>query len=168
MERRATEIEQDFLEQTTRHQAVIHKICRIYADSPEDRRDLFQEILYQLWRGYPSFQGKSAFSTWMYQIALNTAITSLRKQTRKPQHVQWEEGLSGQPASGQSLERRRQLQELYRAIRSLGRIDRALVMLYLEDLSYREMAEVMGLSENNIGVRLNRIRARLQDLIRQP
>lgn len=139
----------------------------MYADSPEDRQDLLQDILFQLWRSYPSFQGKSAFSTWMYRIALNTAITALRKESGKPEQVELgaEAIEASAPAPAPGAEE--QVEALYRLIRRLTRVDRALVMLYLEDLSYREMSEVLGLSETNIGVKLHRIKARLQELAKE-
>lgn len=158
------EVDQEFLELVNRCRTVIHKVCWIYADSSEDRQDLFQEILFQLWRSYPSFQGRSNPSTWTYRIALNTAITALRKETRKPEQVELDTeaieipAVAAGPASGEQVE------ILYQLIRRLSRVDRALVMLYLDDLSYREMSEVLGLSENNIGVKLNRIKARLQEM----
>ena len=164
---KAADVDQQFLELVNRYQPVIHKVCRMYADSPEDRQDLFQDILFQLWRSYPSFQGRSNFSTWMYRIALNTAIAALRKEIRKPEHV----GLDGEaiPAAAPGVEAgaAERVEALYGLVRKLSRVDRALVMLYLEDLSYREMSEVLGLSESNIGVKLNRIKARLQALAKE-
>ena len=164
---KAEDVDQQFLELVNRYQPVIHKVCRMYADSPEDRQDLFQDILFQLWRSYPSFQGRSNFSTWMYRIALNTAIAALRKEIRKPEHI----GLDGEAipvaAPGVDAGTAERVEALYGLIRKLSRVDRALVMLYLEDLSYREMSEVLGLSESNIGVKLNRIKARLQEFAKE-
>ena len=159
---KAGDVDQQFLELVNRYQPGIHKVCRMYADSPEDRQDLFQDILFQLWRSYPSFQGRSNFSTWMYRIALNTAITGLRKETSKPEHVELDAEAIQTPAAATGASE--QVEVLYWLIRKLSRVDRALVMLYLEDLSYREMSEVLGLSESNVGVKLNRIKARLQEM----
>ena len=161
------DIDQEFLELVNRYQPVIHKVCWIYADSLEDRQDLFQEILFQLWRSYPSFQGKSNFSTWMYRIALNRAITALRRETAKPEHVELDAERIETPAAAVAPTSGEQVELLYRLIRKLSRVERALVMLYLEDLSYREMSEVLGLSESNIGVKLNRIKAKLQELAQE-
>jgi len=159
------DVGQEFLGLVNRYQPMIHRVCRMYADSPEDRQDLLQDILFQLWRSYPSFQGKSSFSTWMYRIALNTAIAALRKEIRKPEQVRLEGDAVPGALSVASDEER--LHTLFCLIRKLSRVDRALVMLYLEDLSYREMSEILGLSESNIGVKLNRIKARLQTLARE-
>ena len=165
--RKPKEVDEQFVELVNRHQPVIHKVCRMYADSPEDRQDLLQDVLFQLWRSYPSFQGKSKFSTWMYRIALNTAITRLRKETRKAEHVELDAGAIAASTPAMTPGAGEQLEALYRLIRKLSRVDRALVMLYLEDLSYREMSEILGLSESNIGVKLNRIKARLQALAKE-
>ncbi len=144
------------------HQALIHKICRMYRDTPEDREDLFQEIIYQLWKSYPKFENKSKITTWMYRIGLNTAMASFRKpkvtlhysdtipDKKTPQETQtdtWREEL------------------LFTAIRKLEEDERALIALYLEDLSYAEIAEVIGISENNVGVRLNRIKTKLKTIL---
>ena len=161
------DVDQQFLELVNRYQPVIHKVCRMYADSPEDRQDLFQDILFQLWRSYPSFRGRSNFNTWMYRIALNTAITGLRKETRKPERVQLDVEtirIAGPTATAGTSER---LEVLYRLIQRLSPVERALVTLYLEDLSYREISEVLGLSESNVGVKLNRIKARLQEFAKE-
>lgn len=161
---KAGDVDQEFLELVNRCQKVIHKVCWLYADSPEDRQDLFQEILFQLWRSYPSFAGKSNFSTWTYRIALNTAITALRKETRRPEQVELNTDAIASEAAAAGPASREQVEILYRLIRRLSRVDRALIMLYLDDLSYREISEVLGLSENNIGVKLNRIKSRLQEM----
>lgn len=165
---KAEDIDQEFLKLLNRYQPVIHKVCHMYADSPEDRRDLFQETLYQLWRSYPSFTGRSDFGTWMYRIALNTAITALRKERRKPEHVQIDDGLLQEVTPSDTLDEAQRTNLLYRAIRRLNQIERALVLLYLEDLSYKEMSDILGLSESNIGVKLNRIKTKLQNFIREP
>ena len=164
---KAKDTDQEFLEVVNRYQPVIHKVCRMYAENPEDRRDLFQETLYQLWRSYPSFKGRSSFSTWIYRTALNTAITALRKERRKPEHVQVDDDIQQERAPSDALGEAERTDLLYRAIRRLNQIERALVMLYLEDLSYKEMSDILGLSESNIGVKLNRIKAKLQNFVRE-
>ncbi len=164
---KAGEVDQEFLELVNRYQPVIHKVCWMYAHSPEDRQDLFQDILFHLWRSYPAFQGRSNFSTWMYRIALNTAITAFRRETRKPEHVELDAEAIPMSAPASAAGGAEQGEILYRLIRKLSRLDRALVMLYLEDLSYREMSEVLGLSEGNIAVKLNRIRTRLKELAKE-
>jgi RNA polymerase sigma-70 factor (ECF subfamily) len=158
---------EDFVSLLDRHQAIVHKVSKVYAKSEEDREDLFQEILYQLWKAYPAFRGESKFSTWMYRIALNTAITGLRKIRSRPPQQELDEtdensiGVADHPADEDRVE------ILYRAIRTLAEVDRALVMLYLEDMSYDEMADALGLTKTNVGVKLNRIRTRLEKKMRE-
>jgi RNA polymerase sigma-70 factor (ECF subfamily) len=154
--------EQGFLEIVRRHERLIGKLVRVYAVSPEDRKDLFQEILYQLWRSYGSFRGESSWTTWIYRVALNTAITSFRRVQKHPEHAQLEEEIPVESQSHENLELHERTQLVYRAIRSFNKVDRAVITLYLEDLSYREIAEVLGISEDNVGVRLNRIKEKLR------
>jgi len=156
------ETEQGFLEIVRRHERLIGKLALLYAVSPEDRKDLSQEILFQLWRSYGSFKGESSWSTWIYRVALNTAITSFRRSRNFPEHDELKEGIPVESRSHEDLELHERTQLLYRAIRSLNKADRALITLYLEDLSYREIAEILGISEDNAGVRLNRIKKRLR------
>jgi RNA polymerase sigma-70 factor, ECF subfamily len=163
MEKRLSEeVEGRFLEFLGRHEQIINKVIRIYGVDSEDRRDLFQEIVYQLWRSYGSFKGESSISTWLYRVALNTAITSLRKSKRVPELAELDDQFVHVPGSFDTPDRSEQVQQLYSAIRSLSEVDRALIMLYLEELSYKEIAEVLGLTEDNVGVKLNRIKTKLR------
>lgn len=163
--RLSKEAEGRFLEVLSRHEQIINKVIRIYGVDSEDRRDLFQEIVYQLWRSYGSFKGDSNISTWLYRVALNTAITSLRKRKKVPEHAELDDQVINLPGSFDKSDRSEQVQQLYFAIRSLGEVDRALVMLYLEELSYKKIAEILGLTEDNVGVKLNRIKSKLRVLI---
>ena len=163
--RLSEEAEGRFLEVLGQHEQIINKVIRIYRIDSEDRRDLFQEIVYQLWRSYESFKGESRVSTWIYRVALNTAITSLRKSKKVPEQTELNDQVVHGQESFDTPDRGEQVQQLYSAIRSLGEVDRALVMLYLEELSYKEIAEVLGLTEDNVGVKLNRIKTRLRVLI---
>ena len=148
----------DFLEQIFRHQALIHKICRMYRDSKEDREDLFQEIIYQLWKSYPQFQGRAKLSTWMYKIGLNTVMATFRKHKLQQFPLEDYHGetlpeITSENESGEKL---------HYAIRQLNEADRAFITLYFEDLSYQEMGEILGISENNVGVRLSRIKEKIR------
>jgi RNA polymerase sigma-70 factor (ECF subfamily) len=157
------DVEQGFLDLLNTHQHAVRRIARAYAGSPADRQDLFQEIVYQLWRAYPSYRGEASAFTWLYRVALNTAITSMRRRTRGPAVVPLESADERWTAAVEA--RTPEAARLHRAIRELGDVDRALIMCYLDDLSYREIAAVLGLSENNVGVRLTRIKAKLQRLV---
>jgi RNA polymerase sigma-70 factor (ECF subfamily) len=160
------EFEAEFIELVNRHQGIIHRMCRVYATTAGDRQDLFQDILYHLWKSYPTFKHEAAFTTWMYRIALNTAITSLRKIKRKPQHVGIDETIENAVRTADD-NGDDDIELLHQAIRKLNPVERALIMLYLEDLSHKEMSEVLGLTPSNIGVKLSRIKSKLQTLLRQ-
>src|SRR5688572_31873133 len=123
--------EVQFLQLIGQHQGIIHKICRLYRDSPEDREDLFQEIVFQLWRSVPAFEGKARFSSWMYKIALNTAIASFR---RKKPHITYTSDLPDQPVA--QYDPGEQHEPLFEALKQLNDGDKALIALYLDDLSY--------------------------------
>lgn len=162
-----TPLEQKFIELIQNNQGIIHKICRLYCEEEEDRRDLFQEITLQLWRSFPSFRAEAKITTWMYRIALNTAIARLRKSKRQ---------ISDTPLSEQTLqiaedtsdkEREERLAMLYAAIRTLSKVERAIIMLYLEDKSYDEIAEIIGISKTNVGVKINRIKKKLKTSVEQ-
>lgn len=154
--------ESQFLQLIDQHQGIIHKICRLYRDSREDREDLFQEIVFQLWKSAPAFGGKSKFSSWMYRIALNTAIVAFRK--KRPDII-YGPVLPERPEERQEPEEQRE--QLFAALRQLNDADKALIALYLEDLSYQEIAEITGISENNVGVKLTRIRNKIQQLLKK-
>lgn len=155
--------ESEFLTMIQHNQGIIHKICRIYRDSPEDREDLFQEVIFQLWRSYPSFSGGSKSATWLYRVALNTAMASFRKN--KP-NVTLAEYLPDVQFESINLEDNERQEKLLAGIRQLSEPDRALIALYLDELSYQQIAGIMGISEGNVGVKLNRIKIRLQKIIK--
>ena len=160
-----TRVDGDFLALLNKYRGAIERVCRTYTWSTSEREDLVQDIVYQLWRAFPSYRGDSSALTWVYRIAINTAITGLRRRARQPVQVPLEaaDHVAAPPASAGSDPR---TELLYRVIRSLGHVDRALIMCYLDDLSYAEIADVLGLSETNVGVRLSRTKVRLQNLVR--
>jgi RNA polymerase sigma factor (sigma-70 family) len=149
--------EASFLQLIGQHQGIIHKICRLYRDSKEDREDLFQEIVFQLWRSASTFSGRAKFSTWMYKVALSTAIAGFRK--KQPDIVYTQE-LPDYPEAGE--ESGGQRERLFAALKKLDDEDKALITLYLEDLSYRQIAEITGITENHVGVKLNRVKIKIQ------
>jgi len=154
--------EQDFLTLIGEHQGIIHKVCRLYRDGPEDRKDLFQEIIYQLWKASPAYKGTAKFSTWMYRIALNTAIASFRK--RRPE-IDFAPVLPDRAEESEDEELQHRQERLFAALKQLDDAEKAIIALYLEDLSYRQIAEITGISENNVGVKLNRIKNKIQKLL---
>ncbi len=143
------------------HQGILHRVCRAFTARDQDREDLLQDILYQLWRAWPTFSGRSKPSTWMYRVAVNTAITQRRRKERMPEHLSLTDLPVEPGAADPVLGRSDDLAVLERALRSLSPADRALILLLLEGLSYQEMGGILGISENALGVRLTRAKARL-------
>ncbi|CAG5010491.1 hypothetical protein DYBT9275_04733 [Dyadobacter sp. CECT 9275] len=155
-------MEKQFLEMIAMHRGTIHKVSRLYRDSPEDREDLFQEIILQLWQAFPKFEGKSRVSTWIYRIALNTAMACYRKKSIM---LSFTERLPDKEASNIDGENREREEQLFMILKKLNEADRALLALYFEEFDYSEMAEITGLSENHIAVKMGRIRSRLKKIL---
>lgn len=158
--------EKEFLAQIEQHKGIIHKISKMYMDNPDDQQDLFQEIIYQLWKSYDAFKGESKFSTWMYRVALNTAIIFLRKEKRKidtsgefPEFVAQEES--------QASEQENRLKHFYQAVQQLEQIEKAIIFYHLEDYSSREIGESLGITEGNVRVKLNRAKNKIKELIKK-
>ncbi len=159
------ELEHSFVRQLEQNQNIVHKICRLYTNNSDAHNDLFQEITIQLWRAYPKFRGDSKFSTWMYRVALNTAITLYRKSKRSLQTQDYE-GISFKISSEEyddTIEE--QLKLMYSAVKKLNDIDKALVFLYLENKNYREISETLGITEVNARVKMNRIKEKLRTIL---
>ena len=155
--------EKEFLSLVDQHQGIIHKICRLYRDTIEDREDLFQEIMFQLWQSFPAFEGRSKISSWMYRIALNTALASFRK--KKPSVFYPDiipDQLDEKPDDPLLL----QQEQLMAALKKLDDGEKAIIALYLDDISYAEIAVITGISENYVGVKLNRIKTKIQQLLK--
>ena len=156
-------MEKEFLALIHDYQNIIYKICRLYRDNKDDQEDLFQEIVYQLWKSYPGFKRESKVSSWMYRIALNTAIAIYRKSKISVDYYQeFPEylHLSDEKTISENEER------LFWALRKLNDSEKAVISLYLEDFNYREIAAITGLSESNVGVRLNRIKNKLKQILK--
>lgn len=144
--------------------AIISKICRAYTDNEDDFQDYFQEVALQLWRSYKTFNYQSKVSTWVYRVALNVCLTHFKKHKRKLSTISMEHVHREPIAYGDSQEME-QVEILYRSIRKLKEIERAIILLYLEEKSYKEIAEIMGLTVTNIGARINRIKNQLKGMI---
>jgi RNA polymerase sigma factor (sigma-70 family) len=146
-----------------RHRGIVFKVANIYCRDAEDRRDLVQEICTQLWRSYPSYDEHRSFSTWMYRVALNVAISHRRSFTYRDRYLSSldDAALFAIPdAVAHDPDDR--VRDLYRVIHQLDDLHRALILLYLEGRSYREIAEVLGISETNVATKLNRLKQRLR------
>ena len=159
------ELEHQFVSQLEANQNIVHKVCSLYTDNREAHNDLFQEIAIQLWKAYPRFRGDSKFSTWMYRVALNTAITLYRKSKKRPRTQDFDTVLYRVKAEQYDPGEEQQLNLMYSAIRELGDIDKALVFLYLEDKNYSEIAETLGITEVNARVKMNRIKTKLKTIL---
>ena len=143
------------------HMGIIYKICRLYARG-EDQEDLKQEIIFQLWKSYPSFRGDSSFQSWMYRVALNTAMLGLRARKLKYTHLSDRESeVPDEDTSAGELETK--IRQLYNHISKLNDLDKTIIFLYLEAFSYEEIASISGISKANVSVRLVRIREKLRN-----
>lgn len=155
--------EETFLQLLNQHMAIAHKISRVYQTDADERTDLVQEMVFQLWKAYPSFNGQAKFSTWMYRVCLNTALTYQRQakrwrhETLRPVHEQVPDPVSP--------EKEEASQRLFEAIAELSALNKAVVILYLEGLSYEEIGSVVGITVSNVSVRLVRIRKELEERI---
>lgn len=155
-------MEKAFLKMVDEHQRIIYKVCRMYRNTREDQEDLFQEIVFQLWKSFPSFRNESKISTWMYRIALSTSIAAFRKKTLP---LDFHETIpeTFHPREVEDIPENEA--RMYEALRSLDTAERAIISLYLEDYSYREIAEITGFSENNVGVKISRIKTKLKAIL---
>ncbi|MBX3178426.1 MAG: RNA polymerase sigma factor [Candidatus Hydrogenedentes bacterium] len=159
-----------FLRWADTHGASIWKVARAYTLTHEECQDLAQEILLQAWRSLPNFEGRARAATWFYRVALQTAMNWQRKD--KPRRARQQPLLDvhmespGGADSAAQVQQRETVERLYIAIQQLPKADAALVLLYLDELSYREMAEVLGVSETNVGVKLNRAKRKLGELMK--
>ena len=147
------------------NQNIVHKVCTLYTNDKHSHNDLFQEITIQLWKAYPKFRGESKFSTWMYRVALNTAITLYRKSKKRIRTQDYDSVIYKITANEYDPREEEQLKLMYAAVKQLRDIEKALVFLYLEDKDYREIAETLGISEVNARVKMNRIKKKLRTIL---
>ena len=149
--------------------AIIIKICRAYTNTQEDFEDYYQEVCLQIWKSRDNFQEKSEWSTWVYRLSLNVCLTLLKKKKNNYQHFASDylpaEVTEDLRASNSYPKAEESLNHLYVAIRQLSEVDRAVILLYLEEKSYQQIADIIGTNQNNIGVRIKRIKERLKKLL---
>lgn len=150
----------DFITLLTEHRNIIYKVCNLYMHDREHRDDLFQEITLQAWKSFGHFRGDARFSTWLYRVALNTAITYYKKEKRKAEVLLTADFPEVADSNDAAEE---QLLAMYKAIGNLSKIDKALIMLYLEDYSYQDIGEILGITANNVAVKMNRVKVRLKE-----
>jgi RNA polymerase sigma factor (sigma-70 family) len=157
-------MDDNFIDILNNHRGLIYKVCSLYCRDKDDRQDLFQEIVLQIWKSFKSFRGESALSTWMYRIALNTAITHLRKEKRSVNDAVSLQGIEI-PDLNDSDEKEAQFEQLFVAIEKLDKLEKSIVLLYLDGKSYDEISEITGLTKSHVGVKLNRIKTKLSSTI---
>jgi len=157
------EIEKVFVKQIQKHQGILHKICFVYSNNTADKEDLYQEIVLQLWKSYSSFRKEAKFSTWMYRVALNTAITLNKKASKFKTKVLISDDYTVEQVDDYSED----IKILYRAISKLSKIEKAIILLWLEEKTYSEIAEIVGISEKNVSVKLVRSKKKLAKLIKK-
>jgi len=159
------QLEKNFLNDFEKNQNIVHKICRIYTTNQDQHNDLFQEITIQIWKNYSKFRGESKFSTWMYRVSLNTAITLYRKSNRSIKTQDFSDVSFKIKAEDYDDTKDKQLKALYDGIRELNDIEKALIFLYLEDKPYKEIAKTLGISEGNARVKMNRSKEKLRKIL---
>jgi RNA polymerase sigma-70 factor (ECF subfamily) len=147
-----------FLEMIRQNEGIIFKVTSFYADKEHPIGDLYQEVVLNLWKSYPTFRGESKYSTWIYRIALNTCISFYRRNKKNVVYVDISMDIP------EPVDNKEEIQELYRLINRLGKIERALVLLFLDDKSYKEIADITGLTVTNVATKLSRIKEKLKQM----
>ncbi|MGB5990498.1 MAG: RNA polymerase sigma factor [Marinifilaceae bacterium] len=157
--------EKEFLDTINKHKGIIYKVSRMYFDKQEDQQDLFQEIILQLWKSLDSYKGDSLFSSWMYRVALNTAIVFLKKEKKGfiSESINKEEVIAYEEYNEVQDE---QLRHFYMAVKQLNKVDKAIILQYIEGFSGKDIANNLSISETNVRVRINRVKNKLQEIIK--
>ncbi len=155
------DIQHRFTELLGQNQAIVFKVANTYCWHPDDRDELTQEIVTQLWRAFPGFDETRRFSTWMYRISLNIAISYVRSQRLRQQHfVAFDQQIHDKPQHADQKDE--EMEILYGLISELDPLNRALMLLYLEERSYREISDILGISESNVATKINRLKQRIR------
>lgn len=157
-------MKEEFIHLVQNNQGILHKVCSTYIDDPEEKKDLYQEIVIQLWKAFPNFRGEAKISTWMYRVAFNTVVSYLRKEKKRPPRASIDDGVL-QIAAPLDYEQEENLKILKSAMQHLNTMEKALLMLYLEDQPYKEIALTLGISPGNARVKINRIKEKLKKII---
>lgn len=151
-------VDVQFLEMIRQNEGIIYKVTSFYTDTEHPLGDLYQEVVLNLWKAFPSFRGDSKYSTWIYRIALNTCVSFYRRSKKDISYVDISMDIPD------VVDNNEEIQELYKLINRLGKIERALVLLYLDDKSYKEIAEITGLTVTNVATKISRIKDKLRDM----
>ncbi len=153
------DLEKEFLLMVRQYERIIYKVSSFYVDEKNSLEDMYQEIILNLWKSYPSFRGESVHSTWIYRVALNTCVSYYRKEKRRPSFVDITQVVEKDDSENSDM-----VKELYVLINGLGKMERALVLLYLEDRPQKEIAEIMGMTITNVSTKLARIKEKLKQM----
>jgi RNA polymerase sigma-70 factor (ECF subfamily) len=151
-------IEAEFLSMLQDYNRIIFKVTSFYADENSAMDDLYQDVVLNLWKAFPNFRKESQLSTWIYRIALNTCVSFYRNTKRRPACVEITQEIKAY------VEENEAVAELYACINQLGKLERALILLYLEDRPYKEIAEIMGITATNVSTKINRIKEKLRQI----
>jgi len=151
-------IETEFLNMLREYNRIVYKVISFYKDENNTLDDLYQDVVLNLWKAFPNFREESQVSTWIYRIALNTCVSFYRKNTRRPTCVEITTDVKAYTEENETIT------ELYACIARLGKLERALILLYLEDRPYKEIAEIMGITTTNVSTKINRIKEKLKQI----
>jgi len=154
----------EFLEILSAYQGILHKVCLVYFRSEADRKDNFQEIVYQLWKAFPHLRDKNSLGSWIYAVSINTSISRIRSNRK----IEYRESVPDLPDLSNisaTIEREESLQLLLNAIYQLDELNKSVMLLYLEEKSYAEIAEILGITVSNVGVRINRAKELLKQCL---
>lgn len=152
---------EEFLKILSNYQGILHKVSLVYFKNREDREDNLQEIIYQLWKSFPSIKKHESIGSWIYAVSINTSISRIKKTSR----IEYRETIPELPDKSNifdEISTNESLQLLLNAIHNLDEVDKSIIMLYLEEKSYDEIAEIIGISKSNVGVRINRAKETLK------
>ncbi len=158
---------EEFIHNIEENQGILHKVCGMFCSITADKEDLYQEIILQLWKSWPKFRGDSKISTWMYRVALNTAISMTARNKKHKNTRQLDQQSFKQADEGGSAITQEDIQLLHQAIATLSEIERAIILLYLEEKSYDEIAEILGMTRTNVGVRIMRIKKKIERVMKK-
>ncbi|MCG2614953.1 sigma-70 family RNA polymerase sigma factor [Terrimonas sp. NA20] len=159
-------MENEFTELVNQHRMLIFKVCNLYCPDQEGRKDLFQEIVLQLWKSYPAFRQEAANTTWIYRIALNTAISNFRKESKRPVNKELSSLAVEIPDMAGNVGSQDDANILRFAIDKLTEVEKAVILFYLDERTYEEISAIMGISISNVGVRINRIKNKLSKIVK--
>jgi RNA polymerase sigma factor (sigma-70 family) len=159
-----SKLQTEFIDLIENNKKLIYKVSHMYCDNTIDKKDLFQDIISNLWIAYPGFQNKSKVSTWVYRVSLNTAITWFRDYSKQSKRIEYTD-LIPHLSNEEDNTIDELYDQLYSAINSLGKIDKAIILLLLDECSYEEIAEIIGISKTNVATKISRIKTKLRSYL---